>query len=96
MSQFAQLRNKDIVGFVEDSSKSILTIFLANGGCCVLLWETVKRTLEAYSEENIEDLFSEYVWDDNSGVITFGDGPLDENQVERPEDSIKPKKKSKF
>lgn len=81
MSQFAVLRSNDIAGYIEDNSKGIVTIFLNSGGCCVLLAETVKNTLQSYNEEDLDTLFNEYVWtcDDDSATVTFGDAPVYNN-----------------
>ena len=99
MSQFAVIRSNNIAGYIEDNSKGIVTIFLNSGGCCVLLAETIMATLKEYQEEDLDNLFSKYVWnccDDESATITFGSGSVYENVNScpsyKPIEPPKPKK----
>ena len=106
MSQFAALRSNNIVGYVEDSSKGIVTIFLNSGGCCVLLAETVMNTLKSYNEEDLDTLFNEYVWSqyNESATITFGDCSIysnidcqpSESRIEKTTKVINEIRKSRF
>lgn len=81
MSQFAVLRSKDVIGYIEDDKKGILTIFLSNGDCCVILEKTLKDTLVNYNMMDVEDLFYSEVFevDDPNYVIVFGLGALNTN-----------------